>query len=121
MTISQNIHRRTKTIIGAGNYDDDGNEGDEGDEGGSSNSGGGSTKSEATCTSSSSATAFRVATDAHEVAVAESFDILCDAERADQIDVRVSPTSYASHASLQRTVVLRLSVHLEFRHTWNLC
>ena len=91
LTISQNIHRRTKTIIGAGNYDDDGNEGDEGDEGGSSSSGGGSTKSSATCTASSSAAAFSAARSEYIVALAESYDIVCDTERPNQLDAKVLP------------------------------
>ena len=69
--------------------DNDGNEGDEGDEGGSQNEDSGSSSSSATCTAGASASAFTAARDAHVRAYAESFDILCDPTREDNIDTRV--------------------------------
>ena len=78
--------------VASGSYDDDGNEGDEGDEGGSSSSGGGSTSSSAECTAQSSGVAFSASKNAYIVALAESFDLLCDPDREDQLDVKVPPT-----------------------------
>ena len=71
-----------------GDEGNEGNEGDEGNEGGFVTESGGSAGSGATCTATSSATAFRVAKDAYILALAESYDLVCDPERDTQIDPR---------------------------------